>query len=222
RRPGYRERHGAAGWRPATARFRVGARPADARTLSSSRSPQRSITVRTRSLCSRSNRVHSASPTRSSIAVESQMSENTIVASTRAPTSSGDFPYACPLVNSTDSHGTSPSTHATCPGGISYASPGPMVRVVPSFVRTGEPAGNGVADMAMLARVRAGDRAHVSRPAPSGLEDEAAHVDLVERDDLDEAVRKASDLVGPAEAFALQSWHDAGVSRWCSWIPEVV
>ena len=76
--------------------------------------------------------------------------------------------------------------------------------------------------MAMLARVRAGDRAHVSRPAPSGLEDEAAHVDLVERDDLDEAVRKASDLVGPAEAFALQSWHDAGVSRWCSWIPEVV
>src|SRR5262249_42231189 len=97
---------------------------------------KRSITVRIRSLCSRSNRVPSASPTRSSMAVESQMSENTIVASTRAPRSSGDFPYACPLVNSTDSHGTSPSTHATCPGGISYASPGPMVRVVPSFVRT--------------------------------------------------------------------------------------
>src|SRR4029077_5818523 len=69
----------------------------------------------------------------------------------------------------------------------------------------GEPAGNGVADVAMLTRVRAGDRADVRRPPPSGLEDEAAHVDLVERDDLDEAVRKASDLVGLAEALALQS-----------------
>src|SRR5262249_54017047 len=85
-----------------------------------------------------------------------------------------------------------------------------------------EPARNGVADVTMLARVRAGDRAHVRRPAPSGLEDEAAHVDLVERDDLDEAVRKASDFVGLAELFALQSAHVADVSRWGSWIPEVV
>ena len=86
----------------------------------------------------------------------------------------------------------------------------------------GEPAGDRVADVAMLARVRAGDRADVRRPAPSGLEDEAADGDLVERDDLDDAVRKPSDLVGLAESFALQSRHGAGVSRWCLWIPEIV
>src|SRR5438876_7144826 len=67
----------------------------------------------------------------------------------------------------------------------------------------GEPAGRRVADVTMLARVRARDRAHVGHPAPSGLEDEAAHEDLVERDDLDDAVWKPPDVVGTAESLPL-------------------
>jgi len=42
---------------------------------------------------------------------------------------------------------------------------------------------------------------------PARLEDEPAHRDLVERDDLDGAVREPPHLVGTREAFALQSRH---------------
>src|SRR5262249_58013629 len=53
----------------------------------------------------------------------------------------------------------------------------------------GEPAGNRVPDVPVLARVRAGDRAHVRQPAPAGLEDEVADRDLVEQGELDAAAR---------------------------------
>jgi hypothetical protein len=65
-------------------------------------------------------RVHFASPTRASIAVESQMSENTIVAQHALVRGSvGDFANAVSARELDDSHGRSPSTHARCPGGIS-------------------------------------------------------------------------------------------------------
>jgi hypothetical protein len=70
-----------------------------------------------------------------------------------------------------------------------------------------ERAGDGVADVTMLARRRARDRSHVGFPTPPGLEDEAADGDLVEHDDLDGAVREPPDLVGAAETFALQPRH---------------
>src|SRR5712671_1899930 len=76
-----------------------------------------------------------------------------------------------------------------------------------------EPAGNSVADVAMLAGFRAGDRGYVLSPLPSGLEDEATDRDLVEHDDLDDTVRKPSNLVGAAESLSLKSWHDHDVSR---------
>ncbi len=84
----------------------------------------------------------------------------------------------------------------------------------------GETAGDGVTNMAMLARVRAGDRGHVRRPAPSGQEDEAADGDLVERDDLDDAVRKPPDLVRAAESLSLKSRHGSDVSQGSPRIPE--
>ena len=75
-----------------------------------------------------------------------------------------------------------------------------------------EPAGDGVADVAMLARFRARDRSNVGGPIPSRLEDEAADGDLVEVDDLDDAIREPPDLVGAAESFALKAGHGHDVS----------
>src|SRR6185369_14367183 len=75
-----------------------------------------------------------------------------------------------------------------------------------------------VPDMAMLARRRARARAHVRRPTPPRLEDEAADVDLVEGDDLDDAVRKPPDLVGTAESLSLKPRHADGVPRRSPWI----
>jgi hypothetical protein len=45
--------------------------------------------------------------------------------------------------------------------------------------------------------------------------------DLVERDDLDDAVRKPPDLVGAAESFSLKSRHGYDVSRSSPRILEV-
>src|SRR5262249_35059826 len=84
----------------------------------------------------------------------------------------------------------------------------------------GELAGHGVADMAMLAGFRARDGAHVRLPAPAGLEDEAADVELVERDYLHDAVREPPNFVGAAEPLALKPRHVRDLSRRRPRIPE--
>jgi len=61
--------------------------------------------------------------------------------------------------------------------------------------------------MAMLAGFCAGNRGNVPGPVSSGLEHEAADGDLVEVDDLDDAVRKPPDLVGAAEPLSLKAGH---------------
>src|SRR5215471_7249711 len=70
-----------------------------------------------------------------------------------------------------------------------------------------EPAGNCVADVSVLTRLRAGDRSDVARPVPARLEDKMANRDLVEANHLNGSVRKPSDLVGRAEPFSLKAGH---------------
>jgi hypothetical protein len=77
------------------------------------------MAARTVTLCSCRRSAHFRSPSRASIFVESTMSLKTKVASTRSPSASGDNAKLCALVNSTEVHGSSPSTHASWPGGIS-------------------------------------------------------------------------------------------------------
>ena len=60
-----------------------------------------------------------ASPIRSRVAVESTMSVNRTVARMRSPGPSGDTPNDRALVHSTVTHGSSPTTHASWPDGIS-------------------------------------------------------------------------------------------------------
>src|SRR5215211_4993363 len=48
------------------------------------------------------------------------------------PYSGFAYSSAVTLDMSTDTTGSSPTTHASCPGGITYASPGPTSSSVPS------------------------------------------------------------------------------------------
>ena len=83
-----------------------------------------------------SRRESPKSPSRASVAVESTMSVNRIVASVRSSSSSGASPKFRALANSTASNAVSPTTHASWLGGISYASPTTMSSSVPSSIRT--------------------------------------------------------------------------------------
>jgi hypothetical protein len=74
----------------------------------------------------------------------------------------------------------------------------------------------------MLARIRAYDRGHVLQPAPSGLEDETTDGDLVEHDDLDDAVREPPYLVGAVEPLPLKPRHSDDLPRVRSSIPAVL
>src|SRR2546425_147955 len=73
--------------------------------------------------------------------------------------------------------------------------------------------------MAMLARIRAGNRGHVRRPAPPGLEDEVADGELVEHDeDEDRGAAARAELavtsLGPLEhAELVDALHDLDVRR---------
>src|SRR5436190_12807880 len=101
-----------------------------------SRPPNRSICARSRSLCASSRECHLASPTRSSVAVDPTMSVMRIVPSERTPVSSSVAPKTRALANSTASHGTSPTTQPSCPGGISYTSPAWISISLPSSTKT--------------------------------------------------------------------------------------
>jgi hypothetical protein len=68
-----------------------------------------------------------------------------------------------------------------------------------------------VADVAMLAGARAGDRRDVLRPPPGRLKHEAAEGHLVEGDDVDSTGWEMANLVRRREALPLQARHFARV-----------
>ena len=69
---------------------------------------------------------------RSAITVESTMSVNSSDASTRAPLPVRNPVNARTPVHSMDTHGSSPMTYPSWPGGISNTSSGENSRLVPS------------------------------------------------------------------------------------------
>jgi len=74
-----------------------------------------------------------ASPTRSTVAVEATMSVNMTVARDRLDASWSEASMARPLApHSTVTHGLSPMTHLSWPGGISKTVPGPISSASPS------------------------------------------------------------------------------------------
>ena len=76
------------------------------------------------------------SPIRWSMAVESTMSVKRTDATTRSPGPCGPMPTRCALVHSIVTHGSSPTTQASCPGGISKIESGGMSSDSPSSMRT--------------------------------------------------------------------------------------
>jgi hypothetical protein len=87
---------------------------------------------------------------------------------------------------STMTAGSSPTTQASCPLGSDRDPPADVVLEVRRFAARG-----------------AGDRLDVVRPAPTGLEDEAADLAAADLEDLGAAVRELAYLVRRLEALLL-------------------
>src|ERR1700684_2826920 len=64
-----------------------------------------------------------------------------------------------------------------------------------------------VLEVRSLAAGGTGDRLHVVRPSPSGLEDHPADLAVADRDDLGMAIREIPDLVWRAKALVLGLLH---------------
>ena len=78
-----------------------------------SRPPKRSISARTAWLCSASNSRHWASPSRFSVSVDRDRSVNTRVVKMRSEISLGDLAKSRRPAQSTETQGSSPTTHAS-------------------------------------------------------------------------------------------------------------
>ena len=79
------------------------------------------------------------------------MSVKRTVATTRSPASSGPIPTRCALVHSTVTHGSSPTTQASCPGGISKIESGGMSMRLPIVHEDMQDAGDRVPEVVDLA-----------------------------------------------------------------------
>ncbi len=92
---------------------------------------------RNRALWLTSKARQASSPRRSRVTVESTMSVNITVARIRSPVSSMAASMARPLPpHSRTTHGSSPTTHLSWPGGISNTAFGPTSSVAPLSMTT--------------------------------------------------------------------------------------
>ena len=107
----------AAHWAARTGRSKTASRPSPVVLISRPRYEFRWSRRRALWITSRSRQAWS--PIRRSVAVESTMSVNRIVTMTPSPTPSGASPHVRALVQSMVTNGSSPTTQASCPGGIS-------------------------------------------------------------------------------------------------------
>src|SRR5258708_33488974 len=89
-------------------------------------------------------------------------------------------------------NGSSPTTHASCPGGIDPTSPGPNSASEPSSIRTTIRPEGDVDEVANLATVGPNSRFNTLRPAPSRLMDHARDLDTTQVHELDLALVKGS------------------------------
>ena len=145
-----------------------------------------------------------ASPTRSSVAVESTMSVKRTVARTRSPGPSGTTPKDRALVHSTVTHGHLRRPMRRDPTG-SRRPTRARCRAWPSSITTCIIPEIGT-QMMQLAGRRPGDRGMsvVHRQPGSYI---ARPTGLVEDDDLGASVRERPNLVGRREASGLQAGH---------------
>src|SRR5690606_11422097 len=92
--------------------------------------------------------------------------------------------------------------------------PGDELRAVVHADR--EPPGHVVLEVRRLAAFGLGERLHVVRPAPAGLEHEPADLAAADLDDLGPAARKFAQLVRMLESLVLTLAHGFPPSFWRS------
>ena len=164
------------------------------------------------------SRRHAASPSRASVAVESTMSVNRIVASIRSSSSSGAIPNRRALANSTASTRLVADDPGVVAGWDLVGVAGDDVELRPVVHLDVEMSADHVAEVAIQAGRRVDDRPDDLRPAPAGLPHEPPDGRLVELDDVDVAHRELPDLVRPAKLLRWRrgTWRIVrrGAERW--------
>ena len=99
-------------------------------------------------------------------------------------------------------HGSSPTTQLSWPGGVSNTSPGPDLELEAVAIFDDPSAAELIAHMVELAALGVGDRAHVLGPAPAGLERLSTERHAADREEVEEALLETAALIRVVEICA--------------------